>query len=158
MASILHTCYTYPIDVNSLGRNCCALRLQYSVTSRLFCYVSYVDVRLTFVSINIYFRRYFQIHFLCLKLLCLYSNSTGICSQWSIKQYGNIGLDKCLPPNRQQAIVWSGDGIFSWRTYHVRHLISMSWLTKLAVSNKGVHNNKKFISRNRFRYFLTVII
>ena len=39
---------------------------------------------------------------------------TGICSLGSNWQYGSIGSDNGLAPNRWQAIIWSNDGMFYW--------------------------------------------
>ena len=44
------------------------------------------------------------------------SNFIEICSQGS-KWYSSIGSDNALAPNRQQAIIWSNDGLVYWCIY-----------------------------------------
>ena len=44
-------------------------------------------------------------------------NFTEICSLWSNWQYGCIGSDNGLVPNRWQAIIWSNVGVFYWCNY-----------------------------------------
>ena len=42
-------------------------------------------------------------------------NFINICSLWSNWQYGSIGSDNGLAPNRRQAIIWTNVGMFYWR-------------------------------------------
>ena len=34
-----------------------------------------------------------------------------VCSQWSNQQYSSIGSDNGFVPTRQQAIIWTNDGL-----------------------------------------------
>ena len=40
-----------------------------------------------------------------------------MCSLWSNWQYGIIGLDNGLAPNRRKAIIWTNNGLVYWRIY-----------------------------------------
>ena len=44
-------------------------------------------------------------------------NFNEICYLGPNWQYGNIGSDNCLAPNRRQAIIWTNDGLGYWRIY-----------------------------------------
>ena len=44
-------------------------------------------------------------------------NFTWICSLVSNWQYGSIGSDNGLAPNRQQAIIWTNDCLGYWCIY-----------------------------------------
>ena len=44
-------------------------------------------------------------------------NFTEICYLGSNWQYGSIGSDNGLVPDRQQAIIWTSDGLDYWRIY-----------------------------------------
>ena len=44
-------------------------------------------------------------------------NFTEICSLGSNRQYGSIGSDNGLAPNRRQVIIWTKDGMFYWYTF-----------------------------------------
>ena len=52
-------------------------------------------------------------------------NFTEICSLGCDWQYGSIGSDNVLVPNRWQAITWTSDGLVYWCIY-MRHEASMS--------------------------------
>ena len=58
-----------------------------------------------------------KVHFLELKLLNFKQNFTEIYSLGSNWQYGSIGSDNGLAPNRRQAIIWSNVGMVHWRIY-----------------------------------------
>ena len=64
-----------------------------------------------------YRRWQLQVHFLEWKLLNFKWNFTKISSLWSNWQYGSIGSDNGLAPNRRQAIIWTNVGTFYWRIY-----------------------------------------
>ena len=51
-------------------------------------------------------RRPFQINFLVWKLKYFDYTFAEICFQWSNQQYGSIGSDNDLAPNRRQVIIW----------------------------------------------------
>ena len=48
-------------------------------------------------------------------------------SLWSNWQYGNIGSDNGLAPNRRQAKLWSVVGMFYWRIYASFGLNALTW-------------------------------
>ena len=52
-----------------------------------------------------------------MKTLNFNYNFTEICSLGSNWQYGSIGSDNGLAPNRRQAIIWTNDGPGYWRLY-----------------------------------------
>ena len=66
----------------------------------------------------------FQVHFLEWKLLNFKWNFTETFSLGSNWQYGSIGSDNGLAPNRRQTIIWSNVGMLHWRIY--AHSASMS--------------------------------
>ena len=66
----------------------------------------------------------FQLHFLMKK--CMISNwyLTEVCSKGTIYQYSSIGSDNGLVQSKQQAIIWTNDGLFT--DVYMRHVASMS--------------------------------
>ena len=62
-------------------------------------------------------RRHFQVHFVECKLLNFNHNFPEICSSGCNWQYGSIGSDNGLAPNRRQAIIWINDGLGYWCIY-----------------------------------------
>ena len=67
----------------------------------------------------------FQVHFLEWKLLNFKGNFTEIFSLGFNWQYGSIGSNNALAPNRRQVIIWTNDDLGYWRAY-MRNLASMS--------------------------------
>ena len=61
--------------------------------------------------------RTFPVDFLEWKLLYFKQSCTELCSFGSNWQYGNIGSDNALAPNRRQAIIWTNVGMLFWCTY-----------------------------------------
>ena len=59
----------------------------------------------------------FQVHFLEWKLLNFKWNFTEACSLGSNWQYGSIGSENGLAPNRRQTIIWSNFGMLHWHIY-----------------------------------------
>ena len=51
------------------------------------------------------------------KILNFNYNFTEIWSLWFNWQYGSIGSDNGLAPDRRQAIIWTNDGLCQWRIY-----------------------------------------
>ena len=68
---------------------------------------------------------YFLGHFLEWKLFNFNYNFTELCSLGSNWQYGIIGSDSGLAPNRCQAIMWTNEALGYWCIY-MRHSPSMS--------------------------------
>ena len=62
-------------------------------------------------------RRHFQVHFVEWKLLNFNHNFPEICSSGCNWQYGSIGSDNGLAPNRRQAIIRINDGLGYWCIY-----------------------------------------
>ena len=51
---------------------------------------------------------------------------TEICSQYSKYKFATIGSDNGLVPNRQQAIIWTNDGLVNWNIYASQSLEELS--------------------------------
>ena len=64
-----------------------------------------------------FYRKYFWINFLALKLLYLDPNLSDISSRFCKRQYASNGSDNGLAPSRRQAIIWINDVIFHWRIH-----------------------------------------
>ena len=72
---------------------------------------------------------------------------TEICSLQSTWQYGSIGPDNGLAPNRRQTIICSNDGLGDWRIYaslgrnELNHRIGVMGVFKVSRIIKCCHNN-----------------
>ena len=66
---------------------------------------------------NIILQTTFSNTFFEWRLLNFKWNSIEIRYLWFWWQYVNIGSDNGLAPNRRQAISWTNEGMFYWRTY-----------------------------------------
>ena len=64
-----------------------------------------------------YFAVHIQVHFFQWKLLNFEQNFTEICALGSNWQYGSIGSDNGLAPNRWLTIIWSNVGMLYWCIY-----------------------------------------
>ena len=56
-------------------------------------------------------------HFLKRKFINFNYNFTEVCSHGSNQQYSSTGSDNGLAPERQQAIIWTNDGLLYWHVY-----------------------------------------
>ena len=111
------TCFSVQYDVTPLKFTCdimllCSLAIHLShVHNITYFHFEAEAKRLPFC------RRHFQVQFLEWKLLNFKSNFTEICSLGSNWQYGTIGSDNGLAPNRQQVIIWANVGMLYWCIY-----------------------------------------
>ena len=62
-------------------------------------------------------RRHFQIQIHQWKCFDFDKNLTKMYSLGSNQQHSNIGSDNGLAPNRQQAVIWTNDGLVYWCIY-----------------------------------------
>ena len=70
------------------------------------------------------FRWHFQMHFLEWNCINVALDVTEVCFQGTNYQYPSIGPDNGLAPTRQQAIIWTNDGLFT--VEYIHHSASMS--------------------------------
>ena len=79
------------------------------------------------------FRRHFGVRFLEWKLLNLKQNFTEICSLGCNWQYGSIGSDNGLAPNRRQAMIWSNVGVLCLLTH--AYVTRPQWINDYVISS-----------------------